>query len=294
MRVVFHADDFGLSRGVNAGIAEACVRGVLRSTSLMVTADAAEDAVAIARATPGLDVGLHLTLVEERPAAPAARIPTLLRDGRLLPSHAAVALRWITGHWRAAEAREELAAQWARADALGIVPSHVDGHQHLHLLPDVLPSVVAEARRRGIRFVRADLYEPSDRGAGLVRVASYAALRGIAWRARRAAGTTGLHPFWTVGFLRAGGALDRDGLLTLLDRVRARAAPDVVEVMLHPGQRDADTVRRYGHWRYAWERDLDLLLDPRLPEALVARGIAVTSFGALAAQAPSAAEGAHG
>src|SRR5690606_35856680 len=101
----------------------------------MVTAEAAEDAVAVARATPGLDVGLHLTLVEERPAAPPARIPTRLRDGRLLPSHAVVAARGLAGRWRASEAREELAAQWARADALGVTPSHVDGHQHLHLLP---------------------------------------------------------------------------------------------------------------------------------------------------------------
>jgi chitin disaccharide deacetylase len=288
VRVVFHADDFGLSRGVNAGIAEACVRGVLRSTSLMVTGEAAEDAVAVARATPGLDVGLHLTLVEERPAAPPARIPSLLQDGRLLPSHTVVAMRWLAGRWKASEAREELAAQWARADALGVAPSHVDGHQHLHLLPDVLPAVVDEARRRGIRYVRRDLGEPLDTSAGAMRVASLAALRGIARRARSAAGSTGLASFRTVGFLRAGGALDVDGLLALLDRVRANQAPDVVEVMLHPGHRDEDTVRRYGHWHYAWERDFDLLVDPRLPEALASRGIEVTSFGALAGEAPRA------
>jgi hypothetical protein len=48
--------------------------------------------------------------------------------------------------------------------------------------------------------------------------------------------------------------------------------------MLHPGRRDAETERKYGHWRYQWERDLALLLDPTLPEALASRGIDVTSF----------------
>ena len=55
----------------------------------------------------------------------------------------------------------------------------------------------------------------------------------------------------------------------------------IVEVMLHPGDRDAETERRYGHWNYRWERDRDLLLDPRLPDALAERGIQVTSFRAL-------------
>ena len=63
MKVVFHADDFGLTGAVNAGILEAHERGVLASASIMVTAPAAEAAVAAARARPTLDCGLHVTLV---------------------------------------------------------------------------------------------------------------------------------------------------------------------------------------------------------------------------------------
>jgi predicted glycoside hydrolase/deacetylase ChbG (UPF0249 family) len=70
-------------------------------------------------------------------------------------------------------------------------------------------------------------------------------------------------------------------LLDALDRMGRRSTA-VVEVMLHPGRRDADTERRYGHWRYRWENDLALLLDPRLPDALARRGIEWTSFRALA------------
>lgn len=286
MKVVFHADDFGLTPGINAGIVEGYERGVLGSTSLMMTAPAWEDAVRLARATPGLDIGVHLTLVEERPALPPDRVPSLVAGERFWPTHGAVGLRWLLGRWRAAEARVELAAQLARFDATGLIASHLDGHQHLHLLPGVFGWVVAEARRRGIRFVRSTLAEPRA-GGSAVRAAIQAGLRGLARIGRRAlapADRAAVVPFATVGFLHAGGTLDRAGLLGVLERLR-RGGATLVEVMLHPGRPDDDARRRYGHWRYQWGNDLDLLLDPALPDALARGGMQVTSFRALAADA---------
>ena len=287
MQVVFHADDFGLTAGVNAGIVEAHQRGVLGSTSLMVTARAWEQAVAAAHAAPGLDVGVHLTLVEERPALAAEHIPSLVEDGRLWPTHGAVGLRYLRRRWRPEEARRELAAQLERFLATGLRPSHLDGHQHLHMLPGVLDWVVAEARRRGVRFVRQTLADPLRTDAG-VRGALLVGLRGVSWLARRrvaGADRRGLVPFLTVGFLDAGGTLTTPGLLATLDRLR-RGRPDaIVEVMLHPGRSDAETARLDARSGYRRENDLALLCDPMLPRALAARGIEVTSFRALAARA---------
>jgi predicted glycoside hydrolase/deacetylase ChbG (UPF0249 family) len=286
VRVVFHADDFGLTTAVNGGIVEAHERGVLRSTSLMTTAPAWEDAVAHARATPALDVGVHLTLVEERPVLPPARIPSLVRDGHFWASHGAVGARWLQGRWRSAEARAELTAQLERFDATGLVASHLDGHQHLHLLPGVFAWVAAAARRRGIRFVRTTLADPLPGGGA--RAAVQVALRGVGLLAALAADPgdrRSLMPFLTVGFLHAGGTLTRAELVSILDRLRARRPDAVVEVMLHPGRSDDETRRRYGHWGYRWERDLALLLDPALPDELARRDIAVTSFRDLAAAA---------
>src|SRR5205814_68985 len=199
VKVIFHADDFGLTRAVNAGIVEAHARGLLRSTSLMPSAAAAEDAAALARSVPDLDVGLHVTLVEERPLLPADRLPGPVAGGRF----------------------------WAR-DGTG---------------------VAALAGRR---------VPPADRDA--------------------------IRPFVTIGFLEAGGRLTPARLLAGLDHLRARGV-ELVEVMLHPGHRDAETERKYGHWGYRWDSDRELLLDPTLPEALARRGIEPTSFRALAAHA---------
>ena len=288
MKVVFHADDFGLTPAINDGILEAFERGVLRSTSLMVTGEAAEQGIAAARATPGLDVGVHLTLVEERPVLPPDQIPSLVAGDRFLPTHAAVGARYVMGRWHPAEARAELAAQLERFSSSGLAPSHLDGHQHLHLLPGVLPFVVAEAHRRGVRFVRTTLGDVASRPAQAARALTLHATNAVSWLASlgvAAAERSDLVPFRTLGFLHAGGGLALPDLLDALDRM-SRRSTGVVEVMLHPGRRDADTERRYGHWRYRWENDLALLLDPRLPDALAQRGIEWTSFRELATAEP--------
>ncbi len=287
MKVVFHADDFGLTRAVNAGIVEAHARGLLRSTSLMASAEAAEDAAALARSVPDLDVGLHVTLVEERPLLPAERVPSLVTCGRFWPTHATVFARYAAGRWSVAEAAAETAAQWERLAALGIQASHCDGHQHLHLLPQLFPRIVELSRRHGVRFVRTWLGGPAAGAGSFVRRATRVAVNGVAalaWRRVPPAERGAMRRFVTIGFLEAGGRLTSSRLLAVLDDLRARAV-DLVEVMLHPGHGDAETERKYGHWGYRWDSDLELLLDPALPEALARRGIEPTSFRALAPDA---------
>src|SRR5206468_4073876 len=60
--LVVSGDDFGAAPEVNAAIVRAHRDGILTSASLMVTGDAVEEAVALARAHPRLAVGLHLVL----------------------------------------------------------------------------------------------------------------------------------------------------------------------------------------------------------------------------------------
>ena len=57
--LIVNADDFGYSEEVNNAILRAHREGVLTSTSLMVAEPGCEQAVAIARQTPTLGVGLE-------------------------------------------------------------------------------------------------------------------------------------------------------------------------------------------------------------------------------------------
>jgi predicted glycoside hydrolase/deacetylase ChbG (UPF0249 family) len=63
--LIVNGDDFGVSEGVNCGIARAHREGVLTSTSLMVTAQSTVEAAAMSRDMPELGVGLHAVLTSE-------------------------------------------------------------------------------------------------------------------------------------------------------------------------------------------------------------------------------------
>jgi len=70
MKLVVNADDFGRSKAVNQAVVRAHLEGVVNSASLMVTGQAVEQAVELARLNPSLGVGLHLVLVRGRAVLP--------------------------------------------------------------------------------------------------------------------------------------------------------------------------------------------------------------------------------
>ncbi|HYS44667.1 MAG TPA: ChbG/HpnK family deacetylase, partial [Geobacteraceae bacterium] len=89
--LIINADDFGLSSGANRAIIKAWREGVLTSASLMVTGEAFDEAVALARENPGLQVGLHLTLVQGRAALPHGGFPTLIDEQGHFPNDPVIA-----------------------------------------------------------------------------------------------------------------------------------------------------------------------------------------------------------
>lgn len=113
--LIVNADDFGASEGINDGIVEAHARGIVTSTSLMVTGSAAGGAVALAREHPGLGVGLHWDLDGEQ-----AESELDLSD---------------TGAVRAALARQLEVFH----ELMGAPPTHVDSHHHIHRQPEIAP-----------------------------------------------------------------------------------------------------------------------------------------------------------
>jgi hopanoid biosynthesis associated protein HpnK len=157
-RLIVSGDDFGAAPEVNAAIVRAHRDGILTSTSLMVTGAAAAEAVALARANPGLAVGLHLVLAQGTPAAVPSEIPGLLtRAGvfRNQPVATGVgyAWKWIRGAGRV-ELRREVEAQLEAFTVTGLRLAHVDGHLNMHLHPMVLTILLDLAPRFGIRAVR--------------------------------------------------------------------------------------------------------------------------------------------
>lgn len=132
-QLIVNADDFGLSAGVNAGIAQAHEHGIVSSASLMVRQPAAGEASALARRLPRLGVGLHLDLWE-----------SVYRDGE-----------WQRLYQRVDEEpaaiERELRSQLARFhELMGRAPDHLDSHQHVHRREPVATVVGAIAHEFGL------------------------------------------------------------------------------------------------------------------------------------------------
>ncbi len=125
--VIFNADDFGYSRGITRGIAEAHERGVVTSTSLMVNTPATDEAVARSRDLPGLSIGLHVNFTNE-----AER---------------------LVDFYNPEVARAELRRQFDRfCDLMGRPPTHLDSHQHVHRIRECHPAFEELAREHGLHL----------------------------------------------------------------------------------------------------------------------------------------------
>ena len=145
-RLVVSGDDFGAAPEVNAAIVRAHREGILTSASLMVTGDAVDDAVARARAHPRLAVGLHLVLVQGRPALPPREIPRIVTASGTFPEQPVLAgLRYA---WLAValpggrdELKREIEAQLRAFAATGLRLAHVDESYLLSVIETLPPGL---------------------------------------------------------------------------------------------------------------------------------------------------------
>ncbi|HEX2121460.1 MAG TPA: ChbG/HpnK family deacetylase, partial [Thermoanaerobaculia bacterium] len=215
------ADDVGLHPGMTAGAIEAHRSGVVTACSIVANGAAFDDAVARLRDTPSLEAGVHLTLVEERPLTP-------IRFARKYTSFVPL---YLARRIAIGAIERELRAQIEKVLATGLRVTHLNGHQHLHLLPRIFAVVARLAEAYAIPYVRV----VDDRGSRARRV-PIALLSALGRRARRA----GLTNDRTIGVAEAGHLRD---VVPLLDHVDG-----VTELVTHPGL----GVSGYG-WGYDWE-----------------------------------------
>jgi hopanoid biosynthesis associated protein HpnK len=161
-QLIVTADDFGAALAVNEAVERAHRHGILTAASLMVSAPAAADAVARARAMPGLGVGLHLVLVEGRPVLPAADIPDLVDgDGMFRNDMVRAAFAMFLRPKVRRQLAAEIEAQFRAFAATGLELDHVNAHKHFHLHPTIAALIVRIGRRFGMKAMRVP-YEPAE------------------------------------------------------------------------------------------------------------------------------------
>jgi hopanoid biosynthesis associated protein HpnK len=273
--ITVNADDFGLHEAVNEGIVRSHREGIVTSASLMACGKAFEDALRRCRSCPELDVGIHLTLVEEQPISPVEKVPSLInQDGSMPRSYTAFARGWLMGKIRERDVRCELDAQINRLLDGGIRPTHLDSHQHVHCLPGVWNITLDIAKKHGIPYVRIPIFDSlwAEATAPIVPVIR-AAVNLMAFLRRM----TEIKPVRCADQFRGfafSGRLTTERLLAILDTLR----PGLTEVMVHPGLPDEDLQHRYRHWGFKWEAEFRALTDPLVIARCQRRDFTLTSF----------------
>ncbi len=241
-RIWLCADDYGLAPGVGAAIRDLVARGRLNAASVMVTAPtfAPQEARRLAdlnAPVPRVAIGLHVTLTAPLPPLTPGYRPR--RDGAFLPLTQTLA-RALLRRLDPPALRAEIAAQFAAfRDAFGRAPDFVDGHQHVHLFPQVRDAVIAIAAaqapgawmRQCGRAPGAPLRAGDAKGALIDRLSR-------SFRRRAAARGMATNPAF------AGTYAFRDGAdYARLFPAFLRGLGDGALVMCHPGFVDAELAR---------------------------------------------------
>lgn len=144
-KVIFNADDLGLTKGTNKGIEESIKKGVVRSTTVMVNMPYALEGIKKIKSL-GIDsIGIHLNLTCGKPTLPINEVNSLVdingnfyrRRDQLFPKMLLDQVK------KELENQIQIALNW------GLKPSHLDSHHHIHMYEGIRDITVELALKYG-------------------------------------------------------------------------------------------------------------------------------------------------
>ena len=296
--LIVNADEFGLTEGINEGIAEVHSRGIVTSTTMVANLWAFDHAVKLSRKYPNLAVGVHLNLTHGAPILLPERVHTLVDHNGYFFRRRPFLQRLILGQISMIQVYEEFRAQIDKVIAAGITPSHIDSHESVYMYPDLFFKVVtpiARIYRLPIRLQqeRMDRRSFANRAAYRGYIESeafwknhvmYALARRYRMRLRRLGIKTSDHFLSTFYCLRRNPRDLKGGLSRDLQELE----PGTTELMVHPGFSDSrlETFLDGGPVAARWrEEEVRVLVDGDLRALLDRRGVERINYRALAASA---------
>lgn len=282
-RLIVTGDDFGASTLVNEAIEQAHRGGILNTTSLMVAGAASDDAVRRARRLPTLRVGLHIVVVDGKPVLDPQSIPALVdRNGQFSTQLVRAGFNFFFNGAARRQLGAEIRAQFDAYRVTGLQLDHVNAHNHMHLHPTILDTIVAVGGEYGMKAVRVprEPFGPSWRAAHTNlggRFSNAVLLSPMLTRMRARLRMAGIACNDFVFGLSDTGHMTSDRVAALV-----RELPDgVTEMYFHPATR---------RWpgMPAWaqsEEELAALMDRDIARYLRDSGIGMTTFTELAGAA---------
>jgi hopanoid biosynthesis associated protein HpnK len=282
-RLIVNADDFGFTRGVNAGIVRAFAEGIVTSTTIMANGEAFEDAVELALENPDLGVGCHLSVIGGTPVAQPDKIRSLVDGNGTLPATLTqLVIKLARRLVPTEELVNEFRAQLDRITRAGIKPTHLDTHKHSHTHPQVMAALAQVSTEFDIKSVR----NPFERMLAPVRFGSFsnwayvkqsalsAMIQPSALQFKRVVRKHGLKTPDRFFGVRMTGMLDSATIRSMIESLGEGTA----ELMCHPGIYDDDLERAKTRLKCERDRELEALIDPGLRALAEEHGIELINY----------------
>ena len=149
-KIIINADDLGFSVGVNQAILKANTEGYLTHASLMANTEYFQDAIQLIPNFKNLRIGVHVTLT----CGKALYEKNVLGKNGLL-DWTFVKLLFLRKTSKVLESLEnEIENQILKIKENGIEISHIDGHEHIHIIPSINKIVRRLAKKHQIPRIR--------------------------------------------------------------------------------------------------------------------------------------------
>lgn len=262
--LIVTADDLGLAKSINEGIARACREGIVSSVSVIPAGKAFEDAVKTIKDLGLREIGAHLALTE---------IDPLLSSSKFYKNHNRFFMDIFFRQAGLEGIRRELKAQLELLKKTGLRITHINSHEHVHIIPGILDIFVSLAKEFDIPAIR---YPKGDRPVRAFNAADLYKKSILSYFSARNAvsfGNSGLlYTDHFLGLLDAG-KLKEDLLMEMLNSLK----DGVTELVCHPGFLSPEVLDRY-KWHIGSEAELFALTDPRVKNAIKRSGIELIGF----------------
>jgi predicted glycoside hydrolase/deacetylase ChbG (UPF0249 family) len=260
-RLIINSDDYGRTPEISRGIRETHLHGVLTSTTCMMNIPTTVDDIAIAlKETPNLRLGVHLVLTMGKPLSKREAVPSIVdSNGNHLKYDPFIAnlpdlnMDEVKAEWRLQIERFIQAA--------GRKPTHLDSHHHSSYFSPALFHGMLELAQEyecAIRYpFTVESQEREETGKHALELMKQ-------FNPRR--------PDRFIASFYDEGATNEEFV-----RLVNETKEGTTEIMCHPGYVD-DAFAKESAYNFQRERELKILTDPAIKQAIQANNIKLITF----------------
>lgn len=219
VQIVVNADDLGISEELNEAIFRRMETRSVTSATLLSNGPATAQAIQELHRFPECSFGVHLNLTQFKPLRAGSNISLsdILNDQGDFKGNAIrethIGLRLLEAIYR------EWCDQIEKHIRMGVQPSHLDAHHHVHTIPEILPVLAMLRQRYNISRIRISRNMYATSAPVTMRMLAKKRLYNLGLK--------------TMGFHTTGIFTDLETFVSLCSAQPPRK--QLVEIMTHPG-----------------------------------------------------------